>query len=134
MVGAVCNCIKTIDSNEGSLISSHFKETMTGVLFMSILARACCIMVLLANSVSKLSAALLMVSLSLFGQEEIDELLAQDRWLSVEVEAKELFHYRKDPLARERKGQNFLLGGTSDGYLAVLDQACGTSLFSLKVG
>ena len=68
-----------------------------------------------------------------WGQEEIDELLAHDCWLSVEVEAKELFHHRKDPLAREREGQNFLLAGTSHGYLAVLDQELGTSLFSLKV-
>lgn len=70
----------------------------------------------------------------MFEQEEIEELLARDHWLCVAVEAKELTRGREDPLAREKKGQNFLLAGTSDGYLAVLDQTSGRSLFSLKVG
>ena len=62
--------------------------------------------------------------------DDIEDLLASDKWLEITLEAKKLSHIQvnqKNPLDKEREGQCLLLAGTDCGYLALIDSSGGVS-------
>ena len=66
-------------------------------------------------------------------QEELDEVLEADQWLRVSAEAHRLSRTFDDPLKLLKQGLVFLLVGTSNGYVAVIDKTSLLPLCSLKV-
>ena len=68
-------------------------------------------------------------------QEEIEELVATDRWLGVMLEARQLSRHRqmeKHPLDMRREGESLLLAGSQWGYLVLLDEINGSVKFSVR--
>ena len=62
--------------------------------------------------------------------DDIEDLLASDKWLKVTLEAKKLSHIKvneKSPLDKEREGRCLLLAGTDRGFLALIDNNGGVS-------
>ena len=69
----------------------------------------------------------------LLSKDDIEELLANDRWLSVAVDAQKVIRGMDDPLLREKEGLYLLLAGTDKGFLAVLNDNDGSIQCSVKV-
>ena len=68
-------------------------------------------------------------------QEEIEELMATDRWLGVTLEARNLSRHRqmeRHPLDMRREGESLLLAGTQRGFLVLLDELNGSIKFSIR--
>lgn len=68
-------------------------------------------------------------------QDEIGELLASDKWLSVTLEARQLSRHlqsHKDPLQSHREGRSLLLAGTSEGHIALVMPHNGVPESSVK--
>lgn len=69
----------------------------------------------------------------MLSKDDIEELLANDRWLSVAVDAQKVIRGMDDPLLREKEGLYLLLAGTDKGFLAVLNENDGSIQCSVKV-
>lgn len=69
----------------------------------------------------------------MLSKDDIEELLANDRWLSVAVDAHKVTRGMDDPLLREKEGLYLLLAGTDRGFLVVLNENDGSIQCSVKV-
>ena len=63
----------------------------------------------------------------------MEEILNNDQWLSVVVEAQKLSRTMEDPLLREKKGFYILLAGTDTGHIITINQSTGLSDYSVQV-
>jgi WD40 repeat protein len=69
-------------------------------------------------------------------EEDVEEMLAEDRWMGVVLEARKLSRlslYTKDPLTVQREGMSLLLAGTNGGHIALIDHTTGDIQFHLKL-
>jgi len=67
-------------------------------------------------------------------QEEVEDLLSNDRWLAMSIEGSSRLGRRNtedDVLTSLKQGVSFLLAGTSRGYLAILDPRTGEVVCSV---